>query len=99
METDMNIQNSPTDIHGESSRHNRTVSQVVRVVQVVSWLINLVFLAALAWAIYQAVVNRNPLPAWAWLGVLVLFAVAVGLVVMVVVYRGVGELDVSGVSV
>ncbi|RPI82394.1 MAG: hypothetical protein EHM41_18455 [Chloroflexi bacterium] len=60
-----------------------------RFIRVLSWIINLVFLIALVWAIFTAIVTGNPLPVWAWLGIVVLFAVAIGLIVTAVVYRGV----------
>jgi hypothetical protein len=63
--------------------------QVIRVVQAVSRVITLFFIIALVLAIYQALVNDEPLPLWAWMGVVVLFAVAIGLAVAVVVYRSV----------
>jgi hypothetical protein len=31
----------------------------------------LFFLLSLAWAIYQAIANRNPLPTWIWLDIVV----------------------------
>jgi hypothetical protein len=50
-----------------------------------------IFLVALVWAIYVALVNGDPLPIWAWLGVITLLAAAVGLGVAVAVYRGVSR--------
>ena len=90
----MNTQNFQTDIDERISRHRFMSSQAARNLRILSWLINLIFLASLIWAIYQAVINRNPLPTWAWLGMEILLVVAAGLVVMVVVYRGVSwEID------
>jgi len=65
--------------------------RLVRVIQIVSQVVTAVFLAALGWTVFQAVVNGNPVPLWAWLGLLTLLAVAVGLGVMVVVYRSVSR--------
>ena len=65
-------------------RRNKTL---LKAVQIVSWAFTAFFLLALAWAIYEAVVFGNPLPAWGWIGIIVLFAVAVGLIVAGVVYR------------
>jgi N-terminal domain of toast_rack, DUF2154 len=62
---------------------------LMRGIQILSWIVTFFFIIALIGAIYQAIVNGNPLPLWAWLGLLALFAVAVGLIVMAVVYRGV----------
>jgi len=87
----MNTQNLPTNIDEKTSRHRFMSSQAAKNLRILSWLINLIFLASLIWAIYQAVVDRKPLPIWAWLGMVVLFAVAAGLAVMVVVYRGVSR--------
>jgi hypothetical protein len=64
-------------------------AQIIRIIQVFSWALTLFFLVSLIGAIYQAVINRNPLPAWAWIGLVTLFAVATGLAVAAVVYRGV----------
>lgn len=61
---------------------------IMRAIQLLSWAITAFFLVALIGAIYQAVVNGNSLPIWAWLGLAVLFAVGVGLAVMVIVYQG-----------
>ena len=63
----------------------------MKTVQALSWLVTLFFLVALAWAIYQAIFNGNPLPIWAWVGVAALLAVAIGLAIAVVVYRGVAK--------
>ena len=70
--------------HGGNSRS-------IRLIQVFSWVVTAIFLVALVAAIYQAVVNGNSLPLWAWLGILVLLAIAVGLIVAAVVYRGVAK--------
>ena len=76
-------------VKNQPVRKNFGNSILVRVIQTLSRAITLIFLLTLIWSIYQAVINRNPLPAWTWLGMLVLFAAAVGLGVMVLVYRGV----------
>ena len=75
----------------QPSRKNLGNSTLIRIVQILSWLITAVFIVTLIWSIYQAIVNKNPLPTWAWLGMTVLFTVAVGLGVMVLVYRGVAR--------
>ena len=87
----MNTMNSSTDIENGLSRSKHRNVQFIRVIQVLSWTLTLLFLISLIGAIYQAVVNRNPLPAWAWLGLVILFAVAVGLAVAAAVYRGVSK--------
>ncbi len=58
----------------------------IQTMRYVSWIVTLFFLAALFWALYQAIVNGNPIPAWAWLGALIILAVVTGLVVMIMVY-------------
>jgi hypothetical protein len=78
-----------TDVEGRLSPSKLRDPGFLRVVRILSWAVNLIFLVALIGAIYQAVVNGNPLPVWAWLGLVTLFAVAIGLVVVVIVYRGV----------
>ena len=73
-------------ISNPKKRRNRPLIQAI---QYISWAVNLIFLLALIWAIYQVVIKGNPLPVWAWLGLVTLFAAAIGLVVAVIVYRGV----------
>ena len=73
-------------ISSPKKRSNRPFMQAI---QYISWAVNLIFLLALIWAIYQAVIKGNSLPVWAWLGLVTLFAAAIGLVVAVIVYRGV----------
>lgn len=63
----------------------------IQTMRYVSWIVTLFFLAALFWALYQAIVNGNPIPAWAWLGALIILAVVTGLVVMIMVYQGVSK--------
>lgn len=87
----MKTQNFSTEIDERKSDHRIMRSQAAKYMRLFSWFITVIFLASLMWAIYQTVVYRNPLPTWVWLGVVVLFAVAAGLVVMVVVYRGVSR--------
>jgi hypothetical protein len=87
----MKANNSSVNIESQISQSKLKNRQVIKVIQVLSWIVTAIFLIALAWAIYQAVVNGNPLPVWAWLGIVALFAVAVGLGVMVIVYRGVAK--------
>lgn len=87
----MDIQDSTTNLEGQAAGRISRKSPLMRIIQIVSWIITAFFLVALAWALYEALVNGNPLPIWAWLGLLVLFAVAVGLGVMAVVYRGVSR--------
>lgn len=85
----MNTMNSPRDADNQPTPTNLSNPRVIKVIQTLSWVITLIFLLALMGAIYQAVVNGNPLPVWAWLGFLILLAVAIGLGVAFVVYRGV----------
>jgi len=73
-------------ISNPKKRRNRPLIQAI---QHISWAVNLIFLLALIWAVYQVVINGNPLPIWAWLGLGTLFAAAIGLVVAVIVCRGV----------
>ena len=74
--------NQPTQTKGSNQGF-------MKALRLVSWVITGIFLLALAWAIYQAAVTGNSLPLWAWFGMLVLLAMAVGLIVAGVVYRGV----------
>ncbi|MCA9874462.1 MAG: hypothetical protein KC441_12425 [Anaerolineales bacterium] len=63
--------------------------RVIKTIQVLSQTVTAIFLVALVWVIYQAFVNGNPLPAWAWLGTIALLAAVIGLGVALVVYRSV----------
>jgi hypothetical protein len=85
----MNMNDSSMDIEGQLSQSKLRNPQVIKAIQTLSWVINTIFLVTLGWAIYQAAVNGRPLPVWAWIGVVVLFAVGIGLAVAVIVYRGV----------
>ena len=85
----MNTTNSSTGTERGPSRTKLSNRQLLKAVQISSRMVTLFFLAALVWAIYEAVANRNPLPTWAWLGMVVLFSATIGLGVAVVVYRGV----------
>lgn len=85
----MNATNSSSEIESRRAKVRVKNPQFVRTIQVLSWMVTLIFIFALIGAIYQAVVNNNPLPVWAWIGMVALLAAAVGLVVMVIVYRGV----------
>jgi hypothetical protein len=85
----MNTIPSSTDSGRQYSQMKSRNPQIMRTIRILSWMVTLIFLIALAWAIYQAVVESNPLPVWVWLGLVVLLSAAVGLAVMVVVYRGV----------
>lgn len=67
----------------------RRKNTLIRWVQVISWLVTLGFLLALAWAVYQSLVKGATFPLWAWLGAITILAVAIGLIVMAVVYLGV----------
>jgi N-terminal domain of toast_rack, DUF2154 len=81
----------------QSNRSNRKNQQFVQAIRFTSWAVNLIFLLALIWAIYQAFIGGKQLPAWVWLGVVIVFAAAIGLMVTYIVYRGVvdqvGPLD------
>lgn len=83
--------NPSTERESNMSQTKLRNPQVMRLIQTLSRLVTLIFITALVYAIYQSVVNDNPLPVWAWLGMLTLFAVAIGLLVAVIVYRGVAE--------
>jgi hypothetical protein len=76
-------------INTSKSRLSPTKPGVIKPIQILSWGVTLIFIAALVMAIFQAAVEGNPLPLWAWLGGLTLLAAAIGLAVMVIVYRGV----------
>ena len=65
--------------------------QMMQAIQTSSRIVTLIFLGALIWAVYQAAVNRNPPPVWAWIGVVALLSAAIGLAVAGVVYRGVAK--------
>lgn len=84
----MNTLNSSSEIQNRASRTSRRNRQMMRFIQLFSWAVTALFLVALIEAIYQAAINGNRLPMWAWLGLAVLFAVGVGLAVMVIVYQG-----------
>jgi len=80
---------SSTDIESRwLSRSKLRDPQFVRVVRILSWVVTLFFIAALIGAIYQALVNDNPLPIWAWLGLVALLAAAIGMIVALIVYQG-----------
>lgn len=83
--------NKSLDVESKLAQTRLRNPRVMRVVQTLSRVVTLIFIVALVYAIYQAVVNDNPLPVWAWLGMLALFAAAIGLLVAVIVYRGVAE--------
>jgi hypothetical protein len=87
----MKTVHSSTDIEKQFFPTKVRNFQFVRVVRIISWVVNLLLLVALIWAIYQAVANQNPLPIWAWLGLLALSAVSIGLLVAIIVYRAVSE--------
>jgi hypothetical protein len=63
--------------------------KLLRIIQVISWILTGIFLLGLIYAIYQSVVTGDPLPVWGWVGLVVIFAVLVGLIVAFVVYRAV----------
>jgi len=65
--------------------------KVIKAIVFLSRIVTAIFLAALLWAIFQAVVNDNPLSVWAWLGIVTLLGAAVGLGMAAVVYRGVQQ--------
>lgn len=85
----MNTMNTSTEAKNKSAQTNFKNQKLVKGIQILSHAVTLIFLGALTWAAYQTVVNKNPLPAWAWLGGMVLFAVTIGLIVAFIVYRGV----------
>lgn len=87
----MNTMSSPTEIENKSTQTEVRNQQLLRVVVILSRVVTVIFLIALVWAIYQALVNQRPLPLWAWLGIVAIFAAAIGLGVAVIVYRGVAK--------
>ena len=87
----MKTSNSFPQTTNQASRPVLRNSKIINAIQTVSRIVTLIFLAGLVWVIYQAFVTGNPLPAWAWLGLVVFLAVAVGLGVAVIVYRGISE--------
>lgn len=64
------------DIEGRLPQPSLGNRRNMRVVQVLSWVATAIFVVALASVIHQAAVNGNPLPTWAWLGILALLAAA-----------------------
>jgi hypothetical protein len=85
----MNTDRTSTDtVNGLSQKYFGN-TRFLRSIQIVSWIVTAIFLAALVWSVFQALVNGNPVPVWAWFTVIVLLAAAVGLAVVVVVYKGV----------
>jgi N-terminal domain of toast_rack, DUF2154 len=87
----MNTIQSSTPGDRASHQNKHANQQLTQAIRYISWAVNLIFLLALIWALYQAFVTGNQLPAWAWLGVVALFAAAVGSMVTYIVYRGVVE--------
>lgn len=85
----MNTSSSSPEIESRITKTKVKNPRLMRGIQILSWVVTSIFIIAFIGAIYEAVVNDNPLPVWSWLGILALFAVAAGLAVMVVVYRGV----------
>jgi len=62
---------------------------ILRATQTGSRIITVILLGALNWAVYKAAVNRNPMPVWAWIGLVALLSAAIGLAGAGVVDRGV----------
>jgi hypothetical protein len=85
----MNTNTKLPKIERQSASSSLTNPQAMRWVRMASWAVTLVFLAALAWAIYQAVAKGNRLPLWAWVGAIALGAAVIGLAVSVMIYRGI----------
>jgi predicted membrane protein len=87
----MNTDRSSTDIVNSLSQRYFGNTRFLKALQIVSWIVTAIFLAALLYSIFQAAVYGNPVPAWAWFAIIVLLAAAIGLAVAYVVYRGVTE--------
>jgi len=87
----MNTDKSSTDIVNRLPHKYLGNTRFMKSIQIVSWIVTAIFLAALLWSVFQAVVNGTPVPVWAWFTVIVLLAAAIGLAVVVVVYKGVAE--------
>jgi len=87
----MNTDDSSRDIGSWLSQKYFGDTQFVKAIRIVSWIVTAIFLVALIWTIYQAAVNGNPAPVWAWFAVVVLLAAAIGLATVVVVYKGVTD--------
>lgn len=87
----MNKFESPEGLKSRSSGTQFKNPRAMKVIQTLSRVVTAVLLVALVWAIYQTIVNGNPLPVWAWIGFVLFVATAIGLIVAFVVYRGVVE--------
>jgi hypothetical protein len=87
----MNSDKSSTETVSRLSQKYFGNNRFMKALQIASWIVTAIFLATLMWSIFQAVVNGNPVPVWAWFAVIVLLAAAIGLAVVVVVYKGVTE--------
>jgi len=85
----MNTSDSSESVERELARSRLRNPRLIKTIQILSQVITAIFIVSLVWVIYQAFVNGNPLPAWAWLGIITLLAVVIGLGVALVVYRAV----------
>ena len=85
----MNSTHSPKNTGSQASASNLKHSRALLLIQTLSRAVTALFIIALIWTTYQAVINRNPLPLWAWLGMVALLAVVIGLGVAFFVYRSV----------
>jgi hypothetical protein len=81
----MNTMESPSQ-PGTKRRPSR---KVLGVIQIISWILTGIFLLGLVYAVYQAVTTGDPLPVWVWIALIAVFAVIIGLVVAIVIYRAV----------
>jgi hypothetical protein len=87
----MNTDRSSTDTASRLSQKYFGNARFLKTMQIMSWIVTAIFLAALLWSILQAGVYGNPVPVWAWFAIVVLLAAVVGLAVAFVVYRGVTQ--------
>ena len=83
--------NPGQDIARQFERSKIRNPQLMRTVQVVSWLVTLGFLAALVWSLYQAIVMGESVPIWVWLGMGAVLAAVIGLIVAAAIYRSVAK--------
>lgn len=87
----MNTFESPEGAESRPSGTQFKNPRAMKVIQTLSRVVTAIFLVALVWVIYQAIINGNPLPVWAWIGIILFAATVIGLIVAFVVYRGVAR--------
>ena len=73
----MNSNRSSTDTASRLSQRYFGNTRFLKAIQIVSWIVTAIFLAALLYSIFQAAVYGNPVPVWAWFAIFVLLAAAI----------------------